>query len=305
LIKPSISPFFMRMYLDEFISHIKHERRYSAHTAEAYSKDLSLFSSYLSDEYECNSLTEATHVMIRSWMVAELENGVKVSSVKRRVSTLRSFFKFAQSRGKLAINPMLKIVSPKSEKLLPNYVKESEMHHLLEKVEFEDGFSGLRDKLILEILYQTGMRVSELTEMSEGSVDFQKRELKVLGKRNKERIIPVSKELSEKLDVYVKEKKANFSENKSLLMVKDDGDKADRKFVYNKVKYYLSHVSSLNKRSPHVLRHTFATHMLKNGADLNAIKEILGHASLAATQVYAHNSLEQLKLSHKNAHPRK
>jgi integrase/recombinase XerC len=286
LIKPSISPFFMRMYLDEFISHIKHERRYSAHTAEAYSKDLSLFSSYLSDEYECNSLTEATHVMIR-------------------FSTLRSFFKFAQSRGKLAINPMLKIVSPKSEKLLPNYVKESEMHHLLEKVEFEDGFSGLRDKLILEILYQTGMRVSELTEMSEGSVDFQKRELKVLGKRNKERIIPVSKELSEKLDVYVKEKKANFSENKSLLMVKDDGDKADRKFVYNKVKYYLSHVSSLNKRSPHVLRHTFATHMLKNGADLNAIKEILGHASLAATQVYAHNSLEQLKLSHKNAHPRK
>ena len=295
----------MRMYLDEFISYIKHERRYSANTAEAYSKDLSLFFSYLSNEYECNSLIEATHVMIRSWMVAELESGVKVSSVKRRISTLRSFFKFVQSRGKLATNPMLKVVSPKSEKLLPNYVKESEMHHLLEKVEFEDGFIGLRDKLILEILYQTGMRVSELTEMSEGSVDFQRRELKVLGKRNKERIIPVSNELAEKLDAYLKEKKASFLDNKYSLIVKDDGVKSDRKFIYNKVKYYLSQVSSLKKRSPHVLRHTFATHMLKNGADLNAIKEILGHTSLAATQVYAHNSLEQLKLSHKNAHPRK
>ena len=238
-------------------------------------------------------------------MVSELESGVKVSSVKRRISTLRSFFKFVQSRGKLATNPMLKVVSPKSEKLLPNYVKESEMHHLLEKVEFEDGFIGLRDKLILEILYQTGMRVSELTEMSEGSVDFQRRELKVLGKRNKERIIPVSNDLAEKLDVYLKEKKASFLDNTYSLIVKDDGVKSDRKFIYNKVKYYLSQVSSLKKRSPHVLRHTFATHMLKNGADLNAIKEILGHTSLAATQVYAHNSLEQLKLSHKNAHPRK
>jgi len=295
----------MRMYFDEFISYIKHERRYSVHTASAYAKDLDVFTGYLNDEYECKSITEATHVMIRSWIVAELESGVKISSVKRRISTLRSFFKFAQSRGMVAVNPMLKIVSPKSEKLLPNYVKESEMNHLLENVEFKDSFYGIRDKLILEVLYQTGMRVSELIGMDEGSIDFLKRELKVLGKRNKERIIPISKELSEKLSAYLEEKKANFPKNKGSLIIKNDGDKADRKFVYNKVKYYLSQVSSLKRRSPHVLRHTFATHMLKNGADLNAIKEILGHASLAATQVYAHNSLEQLKLAHKNAHPRK
>ena len=199
---------------------------------------------------------------------------------------------------------MQKIISPKGEKLLPNYVKESEMIHLFENVEFGNEFKGRRDKLIIELLYQTGMRVSEMTELKEKYFDFIKREVRVLGKRNKERIIPVSKELSDLVTVYLNEKRALFSDTTPFLVVSDSGEKVNRKFVYNKVKYYLSQVSSLKKRSPHVLRHTFATHMLKNGADLNAIKELLGHASLAATQVYAHNSLEQLKLTHKRAHPR-
>ncbi|MFK7756877.1 MAG: tyrosine-type recombinase/integrase [Flavobacteriales bacterium] len=293
------------MNFEDFLSYIVHQKRYALNTQEAYRRDLESYSSFLKTNYELSSLHEASHIMIRDYILHELESGLIVTSVKRRISTLRSYYKFLLKEGVIKLNPTSRIVAPKSEKLLPNYVKEDEMLELKDTSLYPEDFSGVRDKLMIELFYQTGMRVSELLELKDSSVNLDTKSLKVLGKRNKERIIPLSEQLINEVSVYQEARKNNFPESRNRnLVVADSGGKLDRKFVYNKVKHYLSQVSSLKKKSPHVLRHTFATHMLKNGADLNAIKEILGHSSLAATQVYAHNDLEQLKASHKKAHPR-
>ncbi len=293
------------MNSDHFLDHIAHQKRYSFNTIEAYRRDLESFSLFLGATYEVKNLEQASHVMIRDYILNQLESGIAVSSVKRRISTLRSYYKYLIKEGKIEANPVSRIVAPKSAKNLPSFVKEEEMLELLKPELFTTDFIGIRDKLVLDLFYQTGMRVTELIHLNNSSVDTSSKSLRVLGKRNKERIIPLSEQLLHEIGVYLSLKKSNFPDCRSHhLLVSDKGEKLNRKLVYNKVKHYLSQVSSLNKRSPHVLRHTFATHMLKNGADLNAIKEILGHASLAATQVYAHNSLEQLKASHKKAHPR-
>ncbi len=294
----------MVSHLEDFLSYIQHEKRYSIHTIEAYRRDLELFSEYLSAEFECEMLVDSSHSMIRSWVMSSLEEELAITSVQRRISTLRSFFKYAYRRGWIDANPTTKIIAPKKEKLLPSFVKETEMRKLLEEITFEEEFQGERDKMILELLYQTGMRVSELVGLTHKDIDYKLSHVKVLGKRNKERLIPISEKLSNQLRVYDLKKTDTFEHETPNLIVNNHGEKASRKFVYTKVKYYLSQVSSLKTKSPHVLRHTFATHMLINGADINAIKEILGHASLAATQVYAHNDLEHLKQIHSMAHPR-
>lgn len=292
------------MKFHQFFTYLEHEKRYSIHTIEAYKRDLGQFKEYLALQYEISSEKKVTQPIIRSWILSLMEAGVTSKSVNRKISTLRSYFKYLLKQGAITANPAADITSPKIGKQLPQFLKEEEMENLLEQMEFSLDFEGTRDKLILELFYQTGIRTSELIGLMESDINRQLHQLKVLGKRNKERIIPISNILMELISDYLVKKRQYFDSEIPYLIVLDSGKKPYRKFVYNKVKYYLTQVSSLKKRSPHVLRHTFATHMLKNGADLNAIKEILGHASLAATQVYAHNTLEQLKEVHKMAHPR-
>jgi len=294
----------MQMYLEDFLNYLTHVRRYSSNTSQAYERDLDAFSTYLNNTYNKDTL-QATHLEIRSWVIENLEGGAKVASVKRQLSALRSYYKFLIREEILAETPMAKVISPKGEKRIPLFVKEKDIAELFSKNLFSVDYSGLRDQAIMNLLYQTGMRVSELVNLKQTDISQNLLSLRVVGKREKERIIPISVELLNELNVLKELSEKCFSPERSLeIILNDKGNKTDRKFVYNKVKYYLSQVSSLKKRSPHVLRHTFATHMLKNGADLNAIKEILGHSSLAATQVYAHSTLEHLKQTHSRAHPR-
>ena len=292
------------MNLEAFYSYLEHEKRYSKNTIEAYRTDVTQFSAYLALQYGNLSLQKATQPIIRSWLLSLIEAQLSSKSVNRKISTLRTLYKFLRKFHGLKEDPTENIIAPKIGKQIPQFVKEEEMKKLLEQIEFKEDFSGVRDKLIIELFYQTGIRTSELLTLKEKSVDFSTKSIRVLGKRNKERDIPLSSKLLNLIDEYLVKKRETFKEQNPYLIVLDSGKNLYRKFAYTKVKYYLTQVSSLKKKSPHILRHTFATHMLKNGADLNAIKELLGHASLAATQVYAHNTLEQLKEVHKMAHPR-
>ena len=287
--------------VNKFLEYLEFEKRYSEHTIVSYKTDLLQLEAYLSLIFEVEP-QEATHVMIRSWMVTLVEKGVGARTINRKKSTLQVFYKHLKSKALIEESPMQKVRAPKVEKRLPHYVKKQDMESLFSEVEFTDDFSGSRDRLILELFYSTGMRLSELVELNEGSV--LEDSIKVLGKRNNERIIPVTIVMSDKISDYIKLKREEFPDSGQSLFVTDKGEKLYQKFVYRKVNHYLSLVTSQGKKSPHVLRHTFATHMLNNGAELNAIKEILGHANLSATQVYTHNSIEKLKNVYKQAHPR-
>jgi len=238
-------------------------------------------------------------------MVELMDSGLKPRSINRKLSTLKTYFRFLKREGIVAVNPAHRISGPKMEKKLPVFVEEKQMDNLLEDIEFTSDFIGTRDKLILELLYATGMRVSELTSLKHNSVDHYNGTIRVLGKRNKERIIPVPEAILQDIKTHlaIKEQEGISFEG-DFLLHKSSGKKVNQKVAYDVVNHYLGLVTTLRKKSPHVLRHTFATHMLNNGADLNAIKEILGHASLAATQVYTHNTIEKLKNIHKQAHPR-
>jgi integrase/recombinase XerC len=287
--------------INKFLEYLEFEKRYSKHTIVSYQTDLSQFQTYLFLVFDLNA-ENATHVMIRSWMVTLVENGISSRTINRKKTTLQVFYKYLKSKGFIEETPMQKVVAPKVEKRLPHYVKKQDMESLFSEVEFTNDFFGSRDRLILELFYCTGMRLSELVELKEISV--LKDSVKVLGKRNKERVIPVTSVLMAKIIDYIYLKRNEFPESTQNLFVTDKGEKLYQKFVYRKVKHYLSLVTSQGKKSPHVLRHTFATHMLDNGAELNAIKEMLGHANLSATQVYTHNSIEKLKNVYKQAHPR-
>lgn len=287
--------------INKFLEYLEFEKRYSKHTVVSYKTDLLQFQTYLFLVFDLNA-KDATHVMIRSWMVALVENGISPRTINRKKTTLQVFYKYLKSKGFIEETPMQKVVAPKVEKRLPHYVKKQDMESLFSEVEFTNDFSGSRDRLILELFYCTGMRLSELVELKEISV--LKDSIKVLGKRNKERVIPLTGALLAKIIDYIRLKRNEFPESAQSLFVTDKGEKLYQKFVYRKVKHYLSSVTSQGKKSPHVLRHTFATHMLDNGAELNAIKEMLGHANLSATQVYTHNSIEKLKNVYKQAHPR-
>ena len=286
----------------KFLEYIKFEKRYSVHTISSYSRDLCQFESFLSEAYELDDLLEAGHQMVRSWIVNLMELGISARTVNRKLSTLKSFYKFSLRQGWVRNNPMTKVVAPKMAKKLPDFVEKEKMQMLFDEDVFSDEFTSIRDRLLLEMLYSTGIRLSELIGLKES--DVSKDSIKVLGKRNKERIIPIGSSLEKLIQEYLNKKKQVTLLDTQHLFVTDKGDKLYDKFVYRKVNYYLGVVTTANKKSPHVLRHTFATHMLNNGADLNAIKELLGHANLSATQVYTHNTIEKLKNIHTQAHPR-
>jgi integrase/recombinase XerC len=287
-----------------FLQYLRSEKRFSAHTILAYENDLKQFSFYLDEVYELDDLAKVNDKVVRSWMVHLSDLGLSARSINRKLSSLKSFYRFSCNNGFCSINPLINIVGPKQEQRLPEFVDEKEMRNLFSSISFEDSFEGRRDKIILDLFYQTGMRLSELRGLKVSDVDFSKKVLKVLGKRNKERLIPLHDSILKSLQAYIDERKNNVQTDEYALMVNNKGTKCNEKFVYRTVNSYLSTVTLTTKKSPHIIRHTFATHMLNRGADLNTIKEILGHANLAATQVYTHNSIDKLKAIYKQAHPK-
>lgn len=287
--------------IDKFLDHLKFEKRYSKHTIRSYSNDLLKFDAYLNDFYDGVKFNSIESIHVRSYMVFLLENKLAKSSVARKISAVKSLFKFFLKQQMVSSSPVNLIETPKLEKRLPSFLKEDEIINLLKVIEFDDTFFGLRDKLLITLFYQTGIRLSEIIGLKNHSIRTE--EIKVVGKRNKERIIPLSNTTLLLIQEYKRIKDIEFP-NSSFFFITDKGNKMYEKFVYRKVNYYLSIVSSKHKKSPHILRHTFATHMLNNGADLNAIKELLGHENLSATQVYTHNTFQKLKSIHEQSHPR-
>ena len=288
------------MLQNKFIIYLSSEKRFSEHTTKSYTTDLKQFTSFLSSEFQIiDEVNEISFQIIRTWIASLLEKGISPRSVNRKISTLKTYFKFLIREGEIIENPMMKVVAPKSKKRLPVFIEEDQIASLLNEVQFEEGFVGQRNKLIIELFYVTGIRLSELINIKISDVDFNNQSIKVLGKRNKERIIPLSSNVINDLNLFIKSNKQN-----KYLFTNLEGDKLYNKLVYRLVNKYIGEISSVNKKSPHILRHTFATHMLNNGADINAIKELLGHANLSATQVYTHNTIEKLKTVYKQAHPR-
>jgi integrase/recombinase XerC len=294
------------MFLERFIHYIQYEKRYSPHTVSAYQSDLEQFFKFLNQfEISPDDPAAITYQHIRSWMMQLMEDKT-ARSVNRKIATLRKYFKFLLREGLITANPASKIQSPKIKKNLPLVVEDEKLSAMLNNsAVFTDDFEGMRDKLVIEVLFGTGIRLAELVGLKEEDVNLYDCTIKVLGKRNKERIIPINHELKQLLLRYTGLKKSeNFDNNSLTLIVTNKGTAAYPKFIYLIVQRYLSYISTQDKKSPHVLRHTFATSLLNRGADLNAIKELLGHANLSATQVYTHNSVERLKSIYKQAHPK-
>ena len=294
------------MFSERFIQYIKFEKRYSPHTVSAYQSDLDQFFKFLNDpDQTVTDPKEITYQHIRNWMV-HLMSDMTARSVNRKIATLRKYFKFLLREGVITDNPTSKIQSPKNLKHLPVVVEDAKLSAMLNDGEvFSDDFEGVRDKLVIETLFGTGIRLAELVTLKERDINVYEGTIKVLGKRNKERIIPVNHELKLLLEKYIDLKKNQIFHNNSVtLIVTNKGSDVYPKFIYLIVQKYLSYISTQDKKSPHVLRHTFATSLLNRGADLNAIKELLGHANLSATQVYTHNSVERLKSIYKLAHPK-
>lgn len=295
------------MNYQDFIDYLRYEKRVSPHTVTAYERDLSQFFSFLQEKLEVNQLSDVHTEDIRAWIISLLEDeSLQAKSVNRKISAVRAFYRYKLKIKELTTNPTLSIHAPKIPKKLPQYVDVKDMEHLFSDIPFEDSFEGVRDRTILELFYATGMRLSELLNIKTQDIHLQDNTVKVLGKRNKERIIPFGNKLSELLTIYLGylEKKFVEGTKNNYIFVTAKGEQLYPKAVYRIVRKYLDMVTTIDKRSPHVIRHTFATHMLNNGADLNAIKTILGHSSLASTQVYTHNSIEQLKSIYNQAHPR-
>jgi len=292
-----MAPFFV---LESFVKFLHVEKRFSEHTTIAYKKDIEQFLEF-AEITKIEALSEVNHHLVRSWIVALIDNGIENKSVNRKLSSLRSFYKWLRKENITVVNPLVKIRGPKSSKRLPSFVKESEL-----KVEnlnqfFSDDFDGIQDRLIFEFFYQTGIRLNELIQLKDS--DIQNDSIKVLGKRNKERLIPVSNDLTSKI-IEFKKMKQGQRLNALFFFSLKNGNKLYPKYVYRKIHLYLTIATSIEKRSPHMLRHTFATHMLNNGAGLETLKDILGHANLSATQIYTHNSFSKLTSIYSQAHPR-
>lgn len=292
------------MFIERFIRYLQFEKRFSPNTVIAYKKDLYQFSEFINSIEP--DLLLISHQQVRTWIVSLMDNGIEPKSINRKISSLRSFYKFLQREGLINSSPMLHVKAPKIPKRLPVVITEQKMDSLLDADNvFSDDFEGHRNRLILELLYGTGMRLSELVSLSNEDVNIYENQIKVLGKRNKERIIPISKVLASLIaDYQVLKNNQDFNIKSSSLIVTNDGKAVYPKFIYRVVNSILSFISTQDKKSPHILRHSFATTLLNRGADLNAIKELLGHSSLAATQVYTHNSVEKLKSIYKQAHPK-
>jgi integrase/recombinase XerC len=291
--------------IQSFIQYLQFEKRYSPHTILSYKTDLEQFFTYLISQYDAPPVSKVTAGFVRSWLAEMRGEKITPKSLNRKISSLKSFYKYLLKIGEVTQTPLTTIVSPKVGKRLPSFVAEKDMETLQEYVEFPHTWMGKTDKLLVDLFYATGMRLSELINLKTSHIDEANRQIKVLGKGNKERIIPASKELiGELLDYYRSRREAAIEAVTEHLFINEKGKPLYPKYVYNVVKANLSRVTTLQKRSPHVLRHTFATHLTNNGADLNAVKELLGHSSLAATQIYTHNTIDKLKDIYKKAHPK-
>ena len=289
-----------------YLDYLRYEKRMSPHTVISYQTDLDQFEEYAAQGFQLDDIVKADADVVRTWILTMMEEGISTRSINRKISCLKSFYNYQQKMGVVDDNVMRQVVSPKMSKRLPHFVEEHDMDRLFTSDLFEAGFEGCRDRAILELFYSTGMRLSELLNIKLVDLDFYDRTVKVLGKRNKERIIPMNHIAVEAIEKYLSVYHEQFGDmNKnSCIFVTSKNKKLYPKAIYDIVRKYLDCVTTIEKRSPHVLRHTFATHMLNHGADINAIKEILGHSSLAATQVYTHNTIEKLKSIYQQAHPR-
>lgn len=294
----------MMTHDDAFYKYLSLEKRYSHHTLTSYQNDINQFDLYVMSALAITDIRDIRHFHVRSWMVHLMKNGYNAKSINRKISSLRSYFKFLIKTARLDSNPMTKVVAPKLPKRLPKVIRQDALHNLLSQNDKHDAFSEVRDRTIIDLLYSTGMRRAELIALEDSDIQNDRMQIKVLGKGNKERLIPINKKLSSALERYKSIRDAAFEDVPIKLFVTDSGKSLYPKFVYNLVTSYLADYTSSEKRSPHVLRHSFATHMANAGADLNAIKEIMGHSSLASTQIYMHNTIDRLKNVYQKSHPK-
>ena len=292
----------------EFLDYLKYEKRYSIHTLTAYQTDLNQFLHFLSIQYELADSKSATHQQIRSWLVTLYSDGIVGRSIQRKIATLRSFYKYLKVQGIISKSPMQRIESPKSPSRLPAVISEQSIHDLFavkpDPQNGENPYNNLLNRTLLLTLYHTGIRLSELINLNTHDVNLRKLEMKVLGKRNKERIIPFSSELGDEIRAYIQVKNDLENRGENHLFVLGNGKPLYAKYLQRLVKSSLIPVTTIKKKSPHMMRHSYATHLMNHGADINSIKELLGHSSLAATQVYTHTNIEKLKQTYKKAHPR-
>lgn len=294
-----------RPHIQSFLDYLKFEKRYSFHTLTSYTTDLIEFYDYAEIQFGATALKDTTSAFVRSWLASLKDKGLSSKSLNRKISSLKSFFKYYMKTGAIESTPMDKVISPKIGKRLPVFVKEEDTRMLLETLNSAaEDWKSLNAKMLVIIFYATGMRLSELINLSENQIDFSREQIKVLGKGNKERVIPVSREVIAAIRNYQQLKNKEFEGMNNSLLVTERGKKLYPRYAWKLVNQVLGEASTLDKKSPHVLRHTFATHLMNNGADLNAVKELLGHSSLASTQVYTHNTIEKLKDIHKKAHPK-
>ena len=291
------------MMIEAFLDYLRFERNYSEHTVVAYETDLRQFGDFLKSVGEELDYTNVDADLIRSWVVT-LMNSSKSTSVNRKLSSLRSFYRFLMKRGKTTVNPLAKITGPKNSKPLPTFLRENDMDRLLDEISYGEGFEAVRDRMILETFYATGMRLSELVGLNDTDVDFSAMQMKVTGKRNKQRLIPFAGELAADLREYIIIRNETMPERSDAFFVLKNGKRMYPEKVYGIVRRNLAKVVSVKKKSPHVLRHTFATAMLNHEAELKSVKELLGHESLATTEIYTHTTFEELKKVYEQAHPR-
>jgi integrase/recombinase XerC len=293
------------VFLASFIDYLKFEKRYSAHTVRAYQDDLNQLLDFTGSQFDVTDPTKLSSGFIRSWLASLKEQKRSSRSINRKISSARAFYKYLLRTGVITSSPVANITAPKIPKRLPGYVEEKDMGTLLRHVEFPDTWKGRTDRLLLIIFYNTGMRLSELMNLKENQVNVSGKTIKVIGKGNKERVIPVSIDLTESISAYIEAKKRLFGDETNIhVLVSKKGNKLYPKYFYLAVKQYLSLITTSDRKSPHILRHSFATHLSNNGADINAVKELLGHASLSSTQIYTHNSIQKLKDIHKKSHPK-
>ncbi|MBQ8241486.1 MAG: tyrosine-type recombinase/integrase [Bacteroides sp.] len=292
------------MWIESFLAYLRLERNYSEKTVVSYGIDLREFEGYFKEADAELDFTTVDADVVRNWVMHLMDKGRAATSVNRKLSSLRSFYRFLLRKKAITVNPMAKVVGPKKKKPLPSFVREKDMDRLLDGLTFEEGFEGCRDRMVLEMFYATGMRLSELIGLDDADVDFSARLIKVTGKRNKQRLIPFGNELEEDLRIYIKVRDEALPNGSDAFFVRKDGKRMYPMQVYRLVKRNLSKVVTLKKRSPHVLRHTFATAMLNDCAELRAVKELLGHESLTTTEVYTHTTFEELKKVYELAHPR-